>query len=108
MLEELEHPSGVRFALEDVDDHAGCVPKVDNRSVARLGENYAIEPVEDLDRRVLGDLIRRVADREDEPLLVSEGFHAVGRVWDQDRRQPMSRTGGNRVPRTPITVGLSG
>lgn len=42
-----------------------------------MDENDAIEPAQDRDRRVLGDAIRRLADGEDEALLVEEGLHLL-------------------------------
>jgi hypothetical protein len=38
---------------------------------------FAIEPSEHPDRRILRDTIHYVADGQDEPLLVSEGLHAL-------------------------------
>ncbi len=77
MLEELERASGFRLVLEDVNDQLGRVPNLDGRPVACLDENDAIDSTHDLDRRVLGDAIRRVAEDEDEPLSVEEGLHAL-------------------------------
>jgi len=75
VLEQAEGASGVCLALEDVN--ARRVPKLGGRSVACLDENDAIEAAQDLDRRVLRDAVRRVADGEDEPLLVKEGLHVL-------------------------------
>ena len=76
MLEEPKRASGFGLALEDVDDHAGRVPDLDGTPVACLDKHDAIEPIEDDDGRVLRDGVNRIADGEDEPLLVGEGLHA--------------------------------
>jgi hypothetical protein len=85
VFEELENASGVRFPLENVDDHAGDPPNLDYRPVARLDEDDTIELVENPDAEAIGDAGYRIAHGEDEPLLVGEGLHAhsVGRVWDR-------------------------
>jgi len=77
VLEELVCASGFRLVLEDVNDQLGRVPNLDSLFVACLDENHAIESIQDLDRRVLGDAIGRVADQEDEPLSVEKGSHAL-------------------------------
>lgn len=77
VLEQPKRASGFGLALENVDDHPGRVPDLDGTPVARLDQDDAIEPIEDDDGRVFDDGLDRIADGEDEPLLVGEGFHAL-------------------------------
>jgi len=77
VLEQPKRASGFGLALEDVDDQPGRVPDLDGTSVARLDQHYAIEPIEDHDGRVFHDGVDRIADCEDEPVLVGKGHHAL-------------------------------
>lgn len=77
MQEQAERPPGVCLAFEDVNGQARLMPELDGGPVLRFDKDDAIEATEDLDLRVLDHEVGRVADGEDEPLLVDEGLHAL-------------------------------
>jgi hypothetical protein len=77
VLKQPERAPGLGLALEDMDGHPRRVPDLDGIAVARLDQDDAIEPIDDDDRRVIRDGIDRIADGEDEPLLVGVGDHSA-------------------------------
>jgi hypothetical protein len=77
VLKQSERAPGLGLALEDVDGHPRRVPDLDGIAVARLDQDDAIEPIDDDDGRVFRDGIDRIADGEDESLLVGIGDHSA-------------------------------
>jgi hypothetical protein len=77
VLKQPKRASGFGLALEDVDDHPRRVPDLDGIPVARLDQDDAIEPIDDDDGRVFRDGVDRIADGENEPLLIGIGNHAL-------------------------------
>lgn len=70
MTEQPEDPTGVSLAFVAVDDQAGHLAKLEGGPVTGLGENHVLCAIEDLDGGVIADSIRRLAENDQEALLI--------------------------------------